>query len=447
MPPLNGRGLRERRSSTRASPKLTKIFFKELCSFDNLFRAWVHVRARARKSASRTIRNAAEEFEHTSPKRLRSIQSRLVAKTYKFPPSEGILKKRPGKEPRPIVLADIESRIVQRALLQCLQPPEHSPLNKHLKILTSINNSDVNFGGTPNGGVPRAIKLVMQSLNEGHHLYFKSDIASFFTEVPHAEIVKFVDRECDDPDFSKMVEKALSIQMKNEAELKEYLRWFPSDDLGVPQGSAISALAGNIFLHEVDMQMKSQPDIRFIRYIDDVIILGKTNEAVQNARSFLQRELRKRNLTLYDPSTNPSKAAAGHFRSGFDYLGCSIELNHISPAKPTKARLIEKVEAEIRIAKANIAEILASNCPSRSKQTTYVQSLSNIDEIIRGWANSFRFANNRLPFSQIDKAVSEIVRAFGFWFSAMNILDANQRMRAIGIFQAADTEYRRIEDY
>lgn len=426
---------------------MTKIFFKELCSFDNLFRAWVHVRARARKSPSRTIRNAAEEFEHSSHKSLRSIQSRIAAKTYKFSSSEGVLKKRAGKEPRPIVLADIESRIVQRALLQCLQPPEHSPLNQHLKTLISINNSDVNFGGTPNGGVPKAIKLVMRSLNEGYHLYFKSDIASFFTKVPHAEIIEFIDLECDDPDFSRMIEKALSIQLKNENDLKEYLRLFPSDDLGVPQGSAISALAGNIFLHEVDMRMKAQPDIRFIRYIDDVIILGKTNEAVQSARSSLQRELRKRNLTLYDPSIHPSKAAGGHLRDGFDYLGCSIELNHIAPAKPAKVRILEKVETEIKIAKANITEILSSNSPTRSKQVAYVQSLSNIDEIVRGWANSFRFANNRLPFFQLDKTVSEIVRAFGLWFSSMNILDASQRMRAIGIFQATDTEYRKIEDY
>jgi RNA-directed DNA polymerase len=405
------------------------------------------VRARARKSPSRTIRNAAEEFEHSSHKRLRSIQSRIVARTYKFSSSEGILKKRAGKEPRPIVLADIESRIVQRALLQCLQPPEGSLLDKHLKTLRSINSSDVNFGGTPDGGVPKAIKLVMQSLNEGYCLYFKSDIASFFTKVPHAEIIKFIDLECDDPDFSAMIEKALSIQLKNEADLKEYIRLFPADEIGVPQGSALSALAGNIFLHEVDLLMKSQPDIKFIRYIDDVIILGKTNEATQSARSSLQRELRRRNLTLYDPSTHPSKAASGHSRHGFDYLGCSIELNHIAPAKPTKIKIIEKVDAEIKIAKANITEILASNSPTRSKQIAYVQSLGNIDEIVRGWANSFRFANNRLPFFQIDKAVSEIVRTFGLWFHSMNILDTGQRMRALGIFQAADTEYRKIEDY
>ena len=278
-------------------------------------------------------------------------------------------------------------------------------------------------------------------------LYFKSDIASFFTKVPHAEIIRFIDLECEDPDFRAMIERALSIQLRNESDLREYLRLFPADEIGVPQGSALSALAGNIFLHEVDLLMKNQSDIRFIRYIDDVIILGKTNEAVQNARSSLQRELRKRNLTLYDPSTHPSKAASGHSRDGFDYLGCSIELNHIAPAKPTKAKIIDKVESEIRIAKANIAEILSSNSPTRSKQTVYVQSLANIDEIVRGWANSFRFANNRLPFFQIDKAVSETVRAFGLWFRSMNILDTGQRMRALGIFQAADTEHRKIEDY
>src|SRR5690242_13293372 len=106
---------------------MTDIFFKHLCSRANLFAAWRHVRTKALESDSLDIRDAAKDFDFHAFTNIQSIQSLLSRETFAFPLAEGILKDRrkreqQGKLPRPIVLADIRSRIVQRALLQCLQP-------------------------------------------------------------------------------------------------------------------------------------------------------------------------------------------------------------------------------------------------------------------------------------------------------------------------------------
>lgn len=428
------------------------LFFKQLCKFETLFSAWQHVRSRARKSKSREIRAAAEDFEQTSPQRLRSIQSRLVKGRYSFPAAEGILKdknkrEKQGKKPRPIVLADIESRTVQRALLQCLQPPPTSKLYPHLKILREINNSKVNYGGTPKGGVPKALKDVLNALTSNHIVYFKSDIAAFFTKVPHAKIVNFLLAETDDPEFVDVFTKAMTVQLKNAGDLKAYLNLFPDNEYGVPQGSALSALAGNIFLHDVDLVMSGTENIRFIRYIDDVIILGLSNEALQKAKSVLRKELRKRSLSLYDPATDPDKAAEGHTRNGFEYLGCLIQKNQIEPGKTTKENLSKKIAIEIGVAKLNIKKMLESEKLARSRETTFVRALSDIDELVRGWANSFRFANNRHPFGQVDSDLRRQIAAFSDWFAAQKPSSELQRMRALGIFQTVDAEYRNIEEY
>src|ERR1700731_2030759 len=113
-------------------------FSTHLRKFGNLFEAWHHVRSCARRSRSSAIREAAEDFERRSHSALRGIQTRLAKHTYKFPAAEGLLKDKRKRElqnkpPRPIVLADIESRIVQRAILQCLQPKPDAPLAKLLK--------------------------------------------------------------------------------------------------------------------------------------------------------------------------------------------------------------------------------------------------------------------------------------------------------------------------
>lgn len=331
--------------------------------------------------------------------------------------------------------------------MQCLQPAPTSRLHKHLKILNEVNNSTVNFGGTPKGGVPKALKQVLAALASDHIVHFKSDIAAFFTKVPHAYVIDVILAETGDIQFVETLKKALSVQLKNADQLKEYLDLFPDDEFGMPQGSALSAIAGNIFLEDVDREMKNLQGIRFVRYIDDVIILAKSNENLQRAKSKLAKELKKRSLSLYDPAKDPDKAAEGHTRQGFEYLGCLIQKNQLEPGKDTKMKIIGKVASEIARTKSNIEKFLKDEKCKRAREVTFAKALANIDETVRGWANSFRFVNSRRPFAQIDSEIRKQVDEFQKWFAAQKPASEIRRMRALGVFQLIDTEYKKIEDY
>ena len=101
--------------------------FKELRTSENLFAAWRHVKRSALKSKNLDIQGKASEFEHQHQRHLKRIQAELRADQFIFDGVEGVLKDKKqreavGKNPRPIAIGTIRNRVVQRAILQILQP-------------------------------------------------------------------------------------------------------------------------------------------------------------------------------------------------------------------------------------------------------------------------------------------------------------------------------------
>src|SRR4051812_48612281 len=83
--------------------------------------AWAHVRRAASLSPSRLIRAEARRFEEEAADRIARIAADLAADRFTFAAGRGVAVTRPGKRPRPIVIAPLESRVVSRALLDVLE--------------------------------------------------------------------------------------------------------------------------------------------------------------------------------------------------------------------------------------------------------------------------------------------------------------------------------------
>jgi RNA-directed DNA polymerase len=376
-------------------------FYTEAKTLSNLFAAWRHVRKSAASSTHPEISDAASAFEAESHKKLLSIQRRLSRNKYEFPSAKGVLKdkqkrRQEGKEPRPIVVATLESRVVQRAILQVVQPRRNSKLYKRLNRLKDVLECPYSLGGNPDGGVPKAIEAVTGALREGYVIFFKSDIRSFFTAIPHQPIVDFVREQTNDEKITKLFARGLEIEIENKEELGEYFHLFPSGGVGVPQGSSLSALSGNILLNDFDTKMNQMGDIRCFRYIDDLIILGKTNEIVQNWRARAETLLKKFKMRLYDPAQTPAKAQIGHSRDGFTYLGCALRGTQVSPAAASRSRLLAKIDERIVDAKRLILSYRANESGRTGK--AFVQTLADIDRVTFGWGQSYSFVYNRLIF-------------------------------------------------
>lgn len=432
---------------------MTNDFYQALLKFDNLHSAWRHVRKSAQQSSNADIRNAAENYEEKCHTHLRSISSRLSARSYKFPSSKGVLKdkkkrEKQGKAPRPIVIATLEGRVVQRAILQVLQPEQSNPLYSKLGKIKNVNESPYGIGGIPKpyGGVSVGINSILKDMNDGFKFFFKSDIRAFFTKINHKEVTDFIFTQTQDSEIQKIFEDGLNIELENKNDLAKYFSLFPQNGVGVPQGSSLSAFSGNVLLYELDNILNTE-DIRSYRYIDDVIILGRNNDSVQKSRSLAINWLKNKGMSLYDPSQNTDKAEAGKTESSFTFLGCKLMPNQVAPSKASISNLIFKIESEIAFGKKSISNLLLKGT-SRKTEIAYIQSLNRIDRIIYGWGKSFSFCNDRLPFKKIDQEIDQKLKDYEEWyFEKRQNLNCLQRRRLTGIacLQDIENNYTKIE--
>ena len=85
--------------------------------------------------------------------------------------------------------------------------------------------------------------------------------------------------------------------------------------IGIVQGSPLSPLLANIYLHSFDKAM-TRAGIRIVRYADDLLLLCRTQRRAHHALEQAQKHLAKLKLTL-----NPKKTQITHFDTGVEFLG------------------------------------------------------------------------------------------------------------------------------
>ena len=85
--------------------------------------------------------------------------------------------------------------------------------------------------------------------------------------------------------------------------------------IGIIQGSPLSPLLANLYLHAFDKAM-TRSGIRMVRYADDLLLLCRSEGRAQQALNYAQKRLATLNLQL-----NPKKTKIAHVDDGIEFLG------------------------------------------------------------------------------------------------------------------------------
>ena len=316
-------------------------------------------------------------------------------------PSRGAPVPQKGKKPRPIVISRLEDRIVRRSILGVLQS------QKEIKEYVHTPNS---FGGIENRSVKCAISTACNYIKKGLKYYITSDIKKFFTKIPRLTVVKTLTGLLPENSLNDILSRATKTELENLALLGEQADLFPSYEIGVAQGCCLSPLFGNILLFEFDKELNCNPDeVVCLRYIDDILLLGKNSRVLEKTFKYARSILREFNMETYLPNDTTGKSKQGKVSDGFNYLGCFINEDFIHPSDEKRKDIKIKIKKLLDEHSKGIKEI---NSSSWNNRHSLINTINDVSNTLMGWGNQYSFCNSKNLFQEIDKDINAYIENY-----------------------------------
>src|ERR1700732_2121977 len=233
-----------------------------------------------------------ETYEQDLDRRIETLHARVQAGTYRALPSRrSYIPKEDGSK-RPLAVAALEDKIVQRAVAA---------------VLSAIHEEDFlgfSYGFRPNRSQHDALDAVIVGISSKKvNFILDADIRSFFTEVSQQWVVRFLEHRIGDTRIHRLVQKWLRAGVLEDGIVT-------IEETGTGQGSVISPLLANVYLHYVfDLwaerwrRREATGDMIMVRYADDLVV-GFQHE--NDARRFwdaMRERLREFSLSLHPDKT------------------------------------------------------------------------------------------------------------------------------------------------
>jgi group II intron reverse transcriptase/maturase len=233
-----------------------------------------------------------QTYEADLDRNLTDLHSRVQRGAYRALPSRrAYIPKADGKQ-RPLAVAALEDKIVQRAtvaVLNCIYEEEFLGFS---------------YGFRPKRGQHDALDALVVGISTRRvNFIFDADLAAFFDSVSKDWLVRFVEHRIGDKRIIRLIRKWLKAGVLEDGVVTV-------SEMGTGQGSVISPLLANIYMHYVfDLwahrwrQREAQGDVVLVRYADDFVV-GFEYEA--DARRFwdaLRARLEEFALSLHPDKT------------------------------------------------------------------------------------------------------------------------------------------------
>jgi len=300
----------------KTDPDLRFTSLAHLIDEDELRRAFDRIRSHAAPGVDGLTK---ERYGQGLEDRLRDLHGRLRTMKYRHQPIRRVhIPKGDGRAgTRPIGVSCIEDKVVQGALTQVLQAVYEPSFH------------ECSFGFRPGRSAHDALRaLSRMAMFEGVAWVLEADIQGFFDSIDRKLLMEMLRNRVVDRSLLRLVGKCLRVGVLDGEESSD-----PSDGTGTAQGSIISPLLGNIYLHYVlddwferEVRPRLHGHARLIRYADDFVIGFANKEDAERAFKALRARMAKHCLQLHPDKTRlipfrrPPRSTKKN-EGSFDFLG------------------------------------------------------------------------------------------------------------------------------
>jgi RNA-directed DNA polymerase len=269
-------------------------------------------RAREKAPANHSIWHLRWSWKHTLPK----ITQKLTTHTYRFSPVR-LIKSTDGSH---LECWEPSDSIVLKALTLHLQPA----------LLPHLSKKCYHLSGR--GGVKAATSKIQNLLRSGSYPYVaRSDAKGYYANIQHTRLLELLRQHTSDPITLDLVSQYCQRSITRGGYYAERRK-------GISLGCPISPLMGALYLSPLDQAMSKLPGIRYLRFMDDWVILAESRWKLRRAVRIMNQVLQQLGLAQH-----PDKTFIGRTARGFDFLGIQFTATgDISPSAVSIARHTEK---------------------------------------------------------------------------------------------------------
>ena len=287
-----------------------------------------HLEEAALKRAYQRIRKDAavgvdgktkEQYGEALEENLRDLHQRLKTKRYRHQPIRRVLIDKEGGKKRPIGISTIEDKVVQNALSELLQ------------AIYEQDFLDCSYGFRPGRKAHDALRAFDAAAHRGEiNWVLDADIVAFFDRIDRDHLKALLQKRIADKSLMRLIGKCLKVGVLENGEVT-------TPEIGTAQGSTLSPLLANIYLHyvldewfEQEVKPRLRGKAKMLRFADDFLIGFERREDAERVRRVLEKRLAKYGMELHPEKTRmvdfrrPPKNHRGPSPETFDFLGFTV---------------------------------------------------------------------------------------------------------------------------
>lgn len=261
-----------------------------------------------------------EAYKQNLDANIQDLLTRMKAKRYRHQPIRRVHIPKDKGRTRPIGVSLIEDKVVQGAIREVLQ------------AIYEQEFLDCSYGFRPKRSAHDAIRAIHRAAYRGEVQWvLEADVQSFFDSLSRVKLKEMLQIRIADGQMMRLIGKCLHVGILDGEEYSE-------PDEGTTQGSILSPLLGNVYLHyaldvwfEREVCPTLQGKAQLVRYADDFVMLFERQQDAEQVQQALHQRMAEYELTLHPDKTRlvrfetpPPSQAGGKGPGSFDFLGFTL---------------------------------------------------------------------------------------------------------------------------